>query len=247
MPRIPDILTAKNLLVVQPHYDDADIGAAGTLARLHAAGARITYVTVTDDLVGVSDPTLSDEEARKRLVAEQWEAGAIVGVEDQVALGYPDAGRYDYFDVRRDIIREIRRVRPDFVLVCDPWLSYEAHRDHIQCGLVVAEAVTLYGLMRLKADPAVDAAYTPHEVKAVVFYFTSAPNTFVGIDEQREIKHRAIACYRTQLSDKAVERINNALDARAKRYAKDRDCDYAEAFKVLRPGMLHVNVDAATM
>jgi LmbE family N-acetylglucosaminyl deacetylase len=45
----PDIFQAKKILCVQPHYDDNDIGAGGTLAKLHEAGAEIIYLTVTDD------------------------------------------------------------------------------------------------------------------------------------------------------------------------------------------------------
>jgi LmbE family N-acetylglucosaminyl deacetylase len=63
----PDIFQAKTVLFVQPHYDDNDIAAGGTLAAFHAAGARLVYLTVTDDLVGVIDPTLSDEEAAAQL------------------------------------------------------------------------------------------------------------------------------------------------------------------------------------
>ncbi len=64
---IPDLLRAQRLLCVQPHYDDNDIGAGGTIARLALAGAEVHYLTVTDDLVGVLDRELSDAAARARL------------------------------------------------------------------------------------------------------------------------------------------------------------------------------------
>ena len=59
---MPDIFSAKRILCIQPHYDDNDIGAAGTLIRLQQNGAEIFYLTVTDDLMGVVNVTLSDEE-----------------------------------------------------------------------------------------------------------------------------------------------------------------------------------------
>jgi LmbE family N-acetylglucosaminyl deacetylase len=40
----PDIFSAKRVLCVQPHYDDNDIAAAGTLARLRQAGAELFYL-----------------------------------------------------------------------------------------------------------------------------------------------------------------------------------------------------------
>jgi LmbE family N-acetylglucosaminyl deacetylase len=35
---IPDLSTAKRVLAVQPHYDDNDLAAGGTLAALAAEG-----------------------------------------------------------------------------------------------------------------------------------------------------------------------------------------------------------------
>ena len=49
----PDLLSARKLLAIQPHYDDNDISAGGTIAALVERGAEVFYLTVTDDLVGV--------------------------------------------------------------------------------------------------------------------------------------------------------------------------------------------------
>ena len=79
---IPEVREAARVLAVQPHYDDNDIGAGGTLAALREAGAELSYLTVTDDLLGVLDPELSDTEARRRLRAEQEEAAGS-GLEEE--------------------------------------------------------------------------------------------------------------------------------------------------------------------
>jgi len=242
---VPDLLAARNLLCVQPHYDDNDIGAGGTLARLSELGARIHYVTVTDDLVGVLDPDLSDEAAQRQLRDEQRAAGDIIGVASQEWLGYPDAGDYDYFALRRDLVRVMRRVRPDVVLTCDPWLPYEAHRDHIQCGRATADAVCLQGLPRLRTDPEVDAAYEPHAITAIAFAWSAASNTTVDVSDHRERKHRALDCYRAQFREEDLTLLHAALDARERAWAQDTDASHAECFKVLRPFQLHCNVDAA--
>ena len=54
---IPDIMKAKRVLAVQPHYDDNDISCGGMLAALAANGAELYYLTMSDDLVGVIDET----------------------------------------------------------------------------------------------------------------------------------------------------------------------------------------------
>ena len=55
---VPDVSTARRPLCVQPHYDDNDLGAGGTIASLAARGAEVAYLTATDDLVGVKDASL---------------------------------------------------------------------------------------------------------------------------------------------------------------------------------------------
>ena len=123
---IPDPFAAKRILCIQPHYDDNDIAAAGVLTQLARRGAELFYLTATDDLMGVVDVTLSDEDAAKALKRDQFAAGKIVGVREQYWLGYPDAGEYNYFDLRRDFLKYIRMLKPDFVFAPDAWLTYAA-------------------------------------------------------------------------------------------------------------------------
>ena len=116
----PDIFSAKRILCIQPHYDDNDIAAAGTLALLQQNGAELIYLTATDDLMGVIDASLSDEDAALALKRDQFAAGKIIGVKEQNWCGYPDAGNYDYFALRRDFLKYIRMIQPDFVFTADP-------------------------------------------------------------------------------------------------------------------------------
>jgi LmbE family N-acetylglucosaminyl deacetylase len=237
---IPELMSAKKVLAIQPHYDDNDIGAGGTLALLHEQGAEIHYLTVTDDLVGVLDTSLSPAQAKAVLEREQDKAGDIIGVSTQIRLGYPDAGRYDYFDLRAEILKHMRLLKPDFIFTPDPWLAYESHRDHIQCGLAAASAANLVGLPKMaSSDPKVDAAYEPHELSGVVFYYTSDPNTPVEINTVREIKAQAIRCYQTQFLDDDMEMLLQVLEAKESIYARSLGLELAEAFKVMAPIALH--------
>lgn len=241
---VHDLLAARNLLCVQPHYDDNDIGAGGTLARLAELGARIHYVTVTDDLVGVLDPDLPDQAAKRQLREEQRAAGEIIGVAAHDWLDYPDAGDYDYFALRRDLIRLLRRLRPDFVLTCDPWLPYEAHRDHVVCGRATADAVCLQGLPRVRTDPETDAAFEPHAITALALTWSAAPNTTIEVTAHRERKHRALDCYRAQFRQEDLRLLHAALEAQERAWAEGTGFAFAERFKVLRPFELHCNVNA---
>lgn len=235
----PDILTAKRILAIQPHYDDNDIAAGGALAALAERGAELFYLTVTDDLVGVIDQTLSDADMQAQLRREQGEAGTIIGVAGHYWLDYPDAGPYDPFDVRRGIIQHIRMLRPDFLFTCDPWLPYEAHRDHVCTGRAAAEAALLYGLSRVQTDPDVDAAFEPYDLAGVVFYATAHPNTIFDITATREKKHQAIDCYRAQFSEGDMGLLHMFLDYKEQEYAINESFSHGEPLKALRPLHLH--------
>ena len=237
---IPNMFDAKRILCIQPHYDDNDIAAAGVLMQLAKQGAELFYLTATDDLMGVVDISLSDVEAANALKRDQFAAGNIVGVKEQYWLGYPDAGEYNYFDLRRDFLKYIRMLKPDFVFAPDAWLMYEGHRDHIQTGLAAAEAVMFAGLTKIaSSDASVDAAYEPHPIEGVALYFTREPNTIVDITSTWEEKVAAVRCYEAQFDSQDMEQLVMALDAKSQQVAQGRAFLRGEPLKVLHTSALH--------
>ena len=238
----PDLLTARVILAVQPHYDDNDFGAGGTLAAMAEAGADVYYLTVTNDLVGVIDDRLNPSDATRQLRAEQAESGAAIGVKGQFWLGYPDAGPFDHFEVRRGIIQHIRMLKPDFIFSVDPWTPYEAHTDHIRVGQAAAEASILYSFTRLETVHEVDTAYQPHDLKGIVFYHSWVPNTYFDISHSREKKHRALDAYKAQFALEDFPMVHTWVELKERMHAENcttPGCTHAEALKVLNPRLLH--------
>jgi len=231
------------VLCVQPHYDDNDIGAGGTIAELAERGAEIHYLTVTDDLAGVLDPRLTDAEATAQLRGEQARAGAAIGVTAQHWLGHPDAGDWDVFAARREIIRHIRTLRPDVVFTPDPWLRFEMHPDHLRTSHAVAEACLFHGLPRIRTgDDELDRRYEPHPIHAIAFYFTSDPNLVVDVTRTRERKHRALDAYRAQFTSEQLESLHRGLEAKEREWASGHSFAFGEALRVLEPRRLHVSI-----
>ena len=239
----PDLFSARRVLCIQPHYDDNDIFCGGTIARLHDLGAEITYLTVTDDLVGVLDQSLSDEQMTAQLRAEQQQAGKIIGVQAQYWLGYPDAGDYAYHQLRTDILAYLRLLRPDFVMTVDPWLPYEIHHDHILTGQAASEAVFLVGFTRLKTRPEIDAAYRPHEIRGIGYYNSAWPNQVVDISQTVGRKHQALNVYRAQFSEAELVSLDRDCADTEKKAAVGQRFKAAERIKVVHPTQLHGNVD----
>jgi LmbE family N-acetylglucosaminyl deacetylase len=240
---IPNIFEAKRILCIQPHYDDNDIAAAGILTQLAKNGAELFYVTATDDLMGVVDTSLPNETAAKVLKRDQFAAGKIVGVKEQFWCGYPDAGEYNYFDLRRDFLKYIRLLKPDFVFAPDAWLTYEGHRDHIQTGLAAAEAVMFAGLTKIaSSDPDVDSAYEEHDIKGIALYFTREPNYVADITSTWEDKIAAVRCYEAQFDPQGMERLVMALDLKSRQVAQGQSFTRGEPLKVLHTSALHVGI-----
>ncbi len=240
---IPDIFSAKRILCIQPHYDDNDIAAAGILTQLAKNGAELFYLTATDDLMGVVDTSLSKEETAKVLKRDQFAAGKIVGVKEQFWCGYPDAGEYNYFDLRRDFLKYIRLLKPDFIFTPDAWLTYEGHRDHIQTGLAAAEAVMFSGLTKIaSSDPEVDSAYEAHEIQGAALYFTREPNYIADITSTWEEKIATVKCYEAQFSPEGMEQLVFALDMKSQQVAQGQAFTRGEPLKVLHTSALHCGI-----
>ena len=183
-----DLLRCRRVLAVQPHYDDNDIGCAGTIRLLAVSGAEVVYVTVTDDLAGVLDPHMPDAEASAGLLAEQRRAAEMLGVAALEQLGWPDAGGLEHVALRNQVIALIRKYRPEVVLTVDPWLAHEAHRDHVCTGLAVSEAVLLSDLPRIARD----AGHPPWAVGHIAYYDTDDGNVTIDTSAVQTERHAVL-------------------------------------------------------
>ena len=133
-----DPAAIERVLVVTAHPDDVDFGAAGAVALWTDAGYEVTYCVVTNGDAGGFDPDVPRSEIAGIRQAEQRAAAAAVGVTDVRFLGYPDGRLTPSLELRRDISRVIRQVRPQLLLTQSPQRSFEriyaSHPDHLATG-----------------------------------------------------------------------------------------------------------------
>jgi LmbE family N-acetylglucosaminyl deacetylase len=134
----------ERILVVTAHPDDADFGAAGTIASWTDAGIEVAYCVVTRGDAGGFDDTPRAEMPILR-EAEQRAAAAVVGVKDVTFLDHQDGQVVASRELRRDISREIRRFRPQRVLCQSPERNWQriaaSHPDHRAAGEAAVCAV----------------------------------------------------------------------------------------------------------
>ena len=128
----------QRVLIVAAHPDDIDFGCAGTVATWTDAGIEVGYCIITDGDAGGFDPAVPRSEIGGIRQQEQRKAGAVLGVSEIAFLGYPDGRLTVTLDLRRDIARVIRQLRPDRVVsqspVRDLRSMYGSHPDHTAAG-----------------------------------------------------------------------------------------------------------------
>jgi LmbE family N-acetylglucosaminyl deacetylase len=133
------------VLVVTAHPDDVDFGAAGTIAAFTSSGIEVTYCIVTSGEAGGSDRHMARGDMAALRQDEQRAAAAVVGVSDVRFLGHPDGMVQSTLELRRDISRVIRQVRPERVVTQSPdrdWTRiYASHPDHLAAGEAAVAAV----------------------------------------------------------------------------------------------------------
>lgn len=128
----------QRMLVVTAHPDDVDFGAGGTVATRIGSGVDVSYCVITDGDSGGFDRTVPRSEIAGIRQGEQRKAAAALGVTDVEFLGYPDGRLAVSYELRRDITRVIRRVRPDLMVVQSPQRDLRSlagsHPDHLAAG-----------------------------------------------------------------------------------------------------------------
>jgi LmbE family N-acetylglucosaminyl deacetylase len=241
---VPHLKQARNVLVIFPHPDDAELTAGGTIALLTADGATVTYAAVTDGSMGTFDPLMSREQVSAVRRSEQEEAAAVLGVAHVEWLGFRDGLLPEIEAVRRAIVRVIRKVRPDFVITLDPWLPYEAHPDHRKASMAAVEAV-LYAPFPLAYPEDLRDGLVAWQVGGIALALSVRPNTVIGIESTWEAKLKACLCHKSQFpKDIWNSMYLPYLQAKCMEWGHEIGAKVAETFKVMHPYHLHVMVDA---
>lgn len=229
--------TPSRILVVAAHADDIEFGVAGSVAKWVQEGAQVTYVIVTDNSSGSNDPAVDRDWLIEKRREEQLAAAAVVGVTDVRFLGYRDGVLQPTLEVRRDITRVIRDVRPQRVLIQDPGTIYVGdwyinHPDHRAAGEAALYAVFPSAGTRPIFTELLDEGYEPWDVKELYIMLTMEHNTYVDITDTYDLKIKSLLCHESQVDMAVVERILERVQA----IGEKAGCKYAEAFRVMRFG-----------
>lgn len=220
----------ESAMVIVAHPDDAEFTMAGTVALWTKAGCRVTYVVCTDGNAGSHEPGMTREKLAQIRRDEQRAACAALGVSEVVFLGYDDGTLQPTLELRRDLVRVIRQVKPQVVLCGDPtamfYDDYINHPDHRAGAQAAIDAVAPACAMPL-LWPEVGQ---PHRVRKVYLHGNSNPNLWIDISETIEQKITALKQHASQMGDWDPTDMLKEWGADT---GKEKGLAYAEQYRVI--------------
>jgi LmbE family N-acetylglucosaminyl deacetylase len=234
-----DLTDIERVLVITAHPDDVDFGWAGSVAVMTDADIRVSYCIVTDGEAGGAETGIPREEMASLRRDEQRAAAAVVGVEDVHFLGHPDGRVVASLELRRDLARVIRAVRPNRVLTQSPervWdRIYGSHPDHLAVGEAAIAAVYPDARNRWAHPELAAEGLEPWTVdEAWIGTGAQAPTHYIETTSAIDRKVRALLSHKSQLPDPdATETLVRTWGSNIAQLAGLTDGHYAEAVRVV--------------
>jgi LmbE family N-acetylglucosaminyl deacetylase len=204
-------------MVIVAHPDDAEFGCAGTIAAWAHEGWEVYLVVCTDAAGGgPDDATDVGPAARQQITAtrkaEQRAAAATLGLREVIFLDYPDGQLQPTIELRRELVRLLRRYRPTRLICQSPERSWRPlmflgrhHPDHLAAGQAALAAVYPASQNPWDFPELLDEGLLPHKVREVLIAGAPEPNHAVDITATVELKMAALRAHDSQLGARFAE------------------------------------------
>ena len=200
---------SRALVLVLAHPDDESFFAAGSIAKCVAAGVRVGLICATRGERGATCDLCTIDELPRIREAELRDAGRILGIHEIDVLPYQDQqlARAPFDDVRRSVVRMIRRMRPQVVFTFDPDGANQ-HTDHIAISRFAMDGIAAAGDARWYREAGdawqVERVLWPSTIR--VWELGELPDRagrpgvdyLIDVHEFREAKEAALRAHRTQ-------------------------------------------------
>lgn len=195
----------RRAMVIWAHPDDLEYFVGGTVALWATAGVEVTYVLVTSGDKGLDDLRVSPAEVAAIREREQRGANAVLGIQNVVFLGEPDGELTPTLELRLRLVCEIRRYRPDAVMLPDPtryfFEGFVNHPDHRAAGEAALAAVAPAAANPRYHPELLAQGLAPHRVSELWLATSPQPNRWVDISGVFEAKVAAMRCHESQIHD----------------------------------------------
>jgi LmbE family N-acetylglucosaminyl deacetylase len=225
----------ESAMAIVAHPDDIEFSCAGTMARWAKAGARICYVLCTSGDVGIDQPGMTRQKATEIREAEARGAAEIAGVHEVVFLREPDGLLAATLELRKKLVREIRRFQPEVIVTGDPtvvWAGegYINHPDHRAASLAALEAAFPAAGQPHLFEELEQEDLKAHKIRKVYVTVWEDADIFVNIEDTIDLKIQALRAHESQMGDWDPE---PSIREWAAERAKGKEMAYAESFRVV--------------
>ncbi len=228
------------VLVVAPHPDDIEFGCAGTIAKWVDEGAAVSICLATDGSTGTQDRSLIGKGLNQIRVDEAQRAAEVLGAKEVIWLGHRD-GYVEYsLDLRRDIARAFRKVKPHRYMVIDPTPMIDGwfvnHPDHKAVGNASLDVTLTAGTTPGHFPELIEEGFDPWRGLRELWIFSPSTGPHVvDVTDTIERKIEALLCHRSQVGDDA-ERISAWIKERSAAEGAPAGYAYGESFVVTNRG-----------
>lgn len=192
------------ILLIVAHPDDIDFGSGGSVATWTGEGHEVTYCLITNGDAGGFDEAVTRVDMAELRQKEQRAAAEVLGVSDVHFLGWPDGRLYVTHELRRDLARVIRQVRPDRVVTQSPQRNlrsmYGSHPDHTAAGeatmcAVYPDARNQFAHPELLAEEGLE----PHAVPEVwITHMGEGADRYIDTTDAFDRKVEALRAHESQ-------------------------------------------------
>ncbi len=249
------------IIAIGAHPDDCDIKFAGTAFKMAQAGHAVKFLSVTNGDAGHHE--MGGGMLAKRRYLETQESARRAGIGEYEVLDNHDGELTPTVEVRRQIIRSIRRWKADIVIAPRP---NDYHPDHRYTGVLVQDAAYMVVVPNVTPD------VPPLENNPVFLYYQDnfqkpspfRPDIVVALDDVWDRKVNALDAHVSQfyewlpwvdhrlnevpkdpaerkrwLSGMRVQKLSDAARATlVRRYGAERagDVKYTESFELCEYG-----------
>ena len=227
----------RRVLVIMAHPDDPDFTCGGTMIKMAEQGIEITYMILTNGDKGNHNPEITREQLIELRKREQRAAADAEGVAHVLFMGEEDGFLQPSRELRKRVVREIRRIRPELIVCMNPdrylvGKGYINHPDHRNAGLIALEAIFPASDNMMFFPELIDEGYLPHKISRLYIFGGEEADVEVDITDCIKQKIEALCNHATQFRD--IDEAKKRWLERWGEKQEDGSVRHFERFKVMR-------------
>lgn len=224
-----------DILAIGAHPDDVELSCSGTIAKEVSKGKKVGILDLTRGELGTrGTPEIRDQEAKN--------ASEILRVVARENLGFKDGFFTNDQDHQLEVIKKIRKYKPEIVL-CNAII--DRHIDHGKGSKLASDSCFLSGLKKIKTtlDGVNQDPWRPKQVYHYIQWANIEPDFVVDISNYIDKKMESVMAYTSQFYDAgskepvtpiSSKNFTESVKYRAADLGRIIGVSYAEGFTVER-------------